>query len=166
MRPDHPNAAAIQRFYEAFQRLDGPAMAPLYHPSARFSDPAFPGLVGPEVPGMWAMLCEAAQDFELTFSGVQADDEAGEARWEAHYTFGPTGRRVHNVVHAHFRFEGAQVTEHRDDFDFGRWARQALGLPGLLFGWSGFLQKTVQGQALKGLKKFMKSAAPQDAAAS
>jgi len=36
-----PNAALIQRFYEAFQRSDAEAMAACYAPDVQFSDPVF-----------------------------------------------------------------------------------------------------------------------------
>jgi hypothetical protein len=35
------------------------------------------------------------------------------------------------------------------------WTRQALGAPGLLLGWTPFLQKKVQAEARKGLEAFM-----------
>ena len=37
----HPNAELIQRFYTAFQKKDGAALASFYHPEAQFSDPVF-----------------------------------------------------------------------------------------------------------------------------
>ena len=36
----HPNEELIERFYSAFARGDGDAMAACYAPGARFSDPA------------------------------------------------------------------------------------------------------------------------------
>ena len=45
----HPNAALIERFYEAFQRRDVDAMAACYAPDVTFSDPVFVGLHGGEV---------------------------------------------------------------------------------------------------------------------
>lgn len=50
----HPNAELIERFYQAFQRLDGEAMAACYAPQATFHDPAFGELVG----ARWA-ICGA-----------------------------------------------------------------------------------------------------------
>jgi len=61
-----------------------------------------------------------------------SDGDSGSARWIAHYTFSQTGRPVVNDVRASFRFADGLIADHRDDFDFKRWARQAIGLPGLL----------------------------------
>lgn len=150
------NRALINRFYEAFARRDGAAMAACYHPEARFSDPAFPDLRGAQIGAMWTMLCQRAQDFSLTFRDVQADAERGSAHWEAKYLFSKTGRHVHNIIEAEFSFKDGLIVAHDDRFDFWRWSRQALGPAGLLLGWSGFLRAKVQAEAAKGLAIFQK----------
>ncbi len=139
----HPNAELVTRFYEAFNRGDAATMRAAYAPDATFSDPAFPGLQGSEVGDMWAMLVKRATDFRLEFRDVQADGERGQAHWEAWYLFGGQ-RKVHNVIDATFTFRDGRIATHVDHFDFWRWSRQALGLPGLLMGWSPALRRTVQ----------------------
>ncbi len=52
----HPNDELIQRFYAAFARRDGDAMAECYVPSAHFSDPVFVDLKDGEPGAMWRML--------------------------------------------------------------------------------------------------------------
>ncbi len=42
------NQALIERFYDAFNRRDGDAMAGCYAPDARFHDPVFQELRGTE----------------------------------------------------------------------------------------------------------------------
>lgn len=144
----HPNAALLTGFYEAFARKDPGPMRAVYAPDARFSDPAFPDLRGAAIGDMWTMLCERAEGFSLQFGDVQADETHGRAHWEARYRFGGK-RAVHNVIDASFVFRDGRVVQHTDAFDFHRWARQALGPLGLLLGWSGFLQRQVQGQSAK-----------------
>ena len=51
----------IERFYAAFDRKDGDAMAACYAPDARFSDPAFGELRGAEPGAMWRMLTSQAR---------------------------------------------------------------------------------------------------------
>lgn len=149
----HPNAQAITEFYEGFNRQDPGPMVRIYAPDAEFSDAAFPNLKGSEIGDMWTMLCGRAKGFSLTFRDVSADDTSGKAHWEAKYLF-QGGRPVFNVIDAAFTFRDGKVVKHVDTFDFWRWSRQALGVPGLLLGWSGFLQKKVQAQAAKGLREF------------
>ena len=151
----HANAELLTGFYEAFARRDGAAMAACYHPEARFSDPAFANLEGPQPGAMWRMLCHRGKDLEVVFSDVKADDATGSAHWEATYTFSTTGRKVHNVIDAAFRFQDGLIIEHTDSFDFWTWSKQALGAPGLLLGWTGFLQKKVGAEAMKGLGQWM-----------
>jgi ketosteroid isomerase-like protein len=124
--------------------------------NVHFADPAFPDLRGADAGDMWRMLCEAGKDLRVEASDIDADDTSGRARWVARYTFSATGRPVVNDVRASFRFEQGKIVEHRDVFDFPRWARQALGLPGLALGWTGWMQRQVQARAAKGLRSFQK----------
>ncbi|MBL8605338.1 MAG: nuclear transport factor 2 family protein [Myxococcales bacterium] len=150
----HPNAALIESFYTAFQRRDAAAMGALYADDVRFSDPVFTDLRGPRARAMWAMLCERGKDLTLEFSGVEADDHAGRAHWEARYTFSATGRKVHNVIDARFVFRDGKIVEHVDQFDLWRWSRMALGPMGVLLGWSPMVQNKIRGQAARGLDAF------------
>ncbi|MHB8693064.1 MAG: nuclear transport factor 2 family protein [Solirubrobacteraceae bacterium] len=150
----HANDELIEGFYAAFARLDGAAMAACYAPGARFSDPVFTDLRDEEPGSMWRMLTARAKDFEAKLLEHDADDERGRAHWLADYTFS-TGRRVHNDVHAEFRFENGLIVEHRDSFSFYAWARQALGPAGLALGWTPMLRGKVQRQARAGLDEFL-----------
>jgi len=149
--PMHPNAELIERFYQAFARRDAEAMKACYADDIVFTDEVFPHLVGPRAGAMWNMLCERANDLQITASEVSADDTTGGARWRALYTFSATGRHVENLVRASFTFRGGKIVRHVDSFDFWRWSRQALGPAGLLLGWSGALKRKVQGNAGKSL---------------
>ncbi len=97
------------------------------------------------------MLVTRGKDLKVIFSDVAADEKQGSAHWEAWYTFSATGRQVHNVIDASFEFRDGKIFRHRDRFGFWRWSRQALGLPGLLLGWTPLLAKKVQKTARKSL---------------
>lgn len=151
----HANEELLRRFYTAFQRRDGEAMASAYAKDATFSDPVFGDLRGARVGAMWRMLCERGKDLEVTFDGVEADDREGRARWEARYTFGGTGRRVHNVIEARMTFVDGAIATHRDSFDLYAWTRQALGLKGALLGWLPQVQRAVRRQAAASLDAWL-----------
>jgi ketosteroid isomerase-like protein len=144
----------IERFYGAFAERDGAAMAACYAPDVTFSDPVFPELRGSDAGAMWRMLTGRATDLRVELLEHEADDERGSARWRAHYTFTQTGRPVVNDVRASFRFGSDLIVEHRDQFDFHRWARQALGPSGLLLGWTPLLRNAVRRRARAGLEEF------------
>src|SRR6266542_363957 len=129
-------------------------MAACYAPDVSFSDPAFPDLEGEEAGAMWRMLTARANDLRIELREHEAGDERGSARWIAHYTFTQTGRPVVNDVRASFRFAGGLIVEHRDEFDFHRWARQALGPVGLVLGWTPLLRASVRRRARAGLEQF------------
>ncbi|MDQ3741603.1 MAG: nuclear transport factor 2 family protein [Actinomycetota bacterium] len=151
----HPNAAAIERFYRAFDARDAAAMNELYAPDATFEDPAFGRLDGDEVRAMWTMLTSQAKDLSIVASDIRADDETGSAHWRAEYTFSATGRPVVNEIDATFRFRDGLVVEHRDSFSFAKWARQALGAPALVLGTNPAGQALVRRRARGQLKAHM-----------
>ena len=148
----HPNTRLLTTFYTAFAARDHAPMAAAYAPNATFADAVF-SLHGKEIGAMWHMLCESGTDLKVVFSGVEADDDAGRARWEAWYTFG--GRPVHNRLDARFKFANGLILEHRDNMDFRRWAAQALGPMGQLLGWAPFVRRTVQKRARARLARFI-----------
>jgi ketosteroid isomerase-like protein len=150
-----PHAELIEQFYTAFAQRDAERMVACYHANVRFSDPVFVDLDAREATGMWRMLCERAQEFSLEFTDIRADGDSGSAHWEARYLFSATGRHVHNVIDAEFRFSEGKIIEHRDHFDFYRWARQALGISGVLLGWTPLLRNKVRRQARKGLEIYL-----------
>ncbi len=146
------NADTITRFYTAFALRDPAPMAAAYAPDATFADAVF-SLRGKEIGAMWHMLCESGTDLRVVFSGVEADDAVGRAHWEAWYSFG--GRPVHNILDARFKFANGLIIEHRDTFDFRRWAAQALGPLGKLLGWAPFVRRQVQARARARLDRFI-----------
>ncbi|CAN5883215.1 nuclear transport factor 2 family protein [soil metagenome] len=155
----HANAATITMLYQALQAGNAEAMAPLYHPEATFRDPVF-DLTGSDIGDMWRMFCAAGADLTVEFSNVAADDRWGTARWKASYTFPPTRRSVHNFIEAGFEFEDGQIVVHRDCFDLRAWARQATGVPGLLLGWTPWMQNRIRQSAADQLKRFQQRTDP------
>lgn len=153
----HPNETLITHFYSAFHRGDYAAMQACYHGDAEFSDPVFQKLNSNEVKAMWEMLLTSAKDLKVTFGEVNASDEEGSCHWEAWYTFSRTGRPVHNIIEARFRFKDGKIISHHDTFDLWRWSSQALGFSGLLLGWSPLVKNKVRATASKSLSKFMRS---------
>ena len=83
------------------------------------------------------------------------DRHGGRAHWDARYTFSGTGRKVLNRIDARFEFRDGLIVRHVDNFDFWRWARQALGVPGWLLGGSSFLRHKVQARAAASLAAFV-----------
>ena len=150
------NEEILNRFYSAFQRLDYKTMQDCYSEDAVFSDPVFGLLNGKEVRAMWEMLCKNAKEFSLTYSDIELlDHEYATCKWIASYTFSKTGNKVVNKIKAFVRINDGKIIEHSDAFRLSTWIGQALGLKGILFGWTNFMKKAVQKQARKGLDQFM-----------
>jgi ketosteroid isomerase-like protein len=146
----------IETFYTAFAKGDWQMMESCYHPEATFTDEVFVGLKGKEVPSMWRMLIERSKDeLEITFSHVQANEQAGSADWVAMYIFSATGRRVINRIHAEFQFKDGLIYRHNDSFNLHKWAGQAMGFKGKLFGGTSFFRKKLQKTAREAVKSYI-----------
>ena len=149
------NEELIETFYNAFARLDYATMQNCYAADPIFNDPVFGVIEGDAVKAMWEMLCKNAKDFSLNFNDVECEGEYGTCKWTAIYSFSKTGKRVINNVKAHMRIENGKITEHTDEFDIYKWSRQALGLPGIVLGWSGYLKSKIRNDSRVKLNKFM-----------
>jgi hypothetical protein len=148
------NQATIERFYDAFGQCNGAAMTACYAPGAHFCDPAFGDLEGEEVGAMWRMLTGRATDLKIELHEHDADAETGRAHWIARYTFS-TGRPVVNDIQARFRFTAdGRIEDHVDDFDFRKWAKQALGPSGHLVALLPPLRAKARAKALEQLEAF------------
>lgn len=150
------NKHVIEKFYTAFQKLDHQTMNSCYSDDIVFSDPAFGLLRGDEAKSMWEMLCKNAKNFSLTFSNIQLlDEEYATCNWVATYTFSKTGRKVINSIKAFMKLKDGKIIEHSDAFKLSKWAAQALGLKGVLLGWTGFMKRRIQKNARKNLISFI-----------
>ncbi len=134
-------------------------MIACYHSDIEFSDPAFGTLKGDEARAMWKMLIErSGGKLKVVFSNVTADAEKGSAHWEAFYEFSKTGRNVHNKIDARFEFKDGKIHRHHDHFNLWAWSRQALGVSGLLLGYTSFFKNKLQAQTRKLLSDYMQRA--------
>lgn len=153
------HALLLTRFYTAFAALDAETMADCYAPDSRFEDEVFSLRGRNDIGGMWRMLADAVKAkgrdvWKLEYRDIRCDGDRGQAHWEATYRFSATGRMVHNIIDGEFVFRDGLIAEHRDRFDFPRWSRQALGLPGWLLGGTSLLRNKVRAQAAANLQAF------------
>lgn len=148
----------VEQFYNAFEKLDAERMLEWYHDDVMFTDPVFGVLKGEEAKNMWRMLCHSQQgkDFKIVTSDIEYTPELGKARWEAYYTFSKTGKKVHNIINATFKFKDGKIIDHVDRFSLYRWSKQALGIKGFLVGWTVFFKKEMNKTARKMLQDFEK----------
>lgn len=150
------HVALIEKFYTAFSKKDFKSMCECYHNDLEFEDPAFGVLNYDQACAMWTMLLSRNSDIEVTYKNAWSENEFGGVDWEAIYPFSQTGRIVHNKIDAKFEFKDGLIVGHRDYFDLYKWCRMALGMPGILLGWTSYLQKKVQTQCATMLEKYMK----------
>jgi SnoaL-like domain len=147
-------AKLLAKFYDAFSALDAKTMASMYHEKASFTDPAFPDLRGERIGMMWTMMCRRAKNFSLTYKVLFADERKAQVEWQANYLYGGK-RKVENHILSTISLWDGLIVRQVDEFDFPRWARQALGLPGLLAGNTEWLRRKVQVTAKDQLDQFI-----------
>ncbi len=151
----NPNEQLIEEFYAAFAAGNARTMASCYHPDVVFEDSVFGILKGQDVSDMWQMLIERSKgNLKIEFSNVSANGDSGAAQWVATYHFSKTNRQVVNKIAAAFEFRDGLIYRHTDYFNLWKWCQQALGLSGLLLGWTGFMQRKIRQQALESLRKY------------
>ena len=148
------NDAIIAEFYTAFAAADPERMVACYHDDIIFHDPAFGKLVGNDAKEMWRRLIKQSKgQIYIQYSDVSTHDHSGTANWVATYMFSRTGRKVVNHISASFEFKDGKIIRHTDYFDLWKWSRQALGVPGVLFGWTKWMHAKIRKQCLSLLKK-------------
>lgn len=128
-----------------------------YADDAIFTDEVFANLNANQVKAMWEMFCKNGKDLQINFTNIQADEKNGSAEWTAVYTFSKTKRRVLNKIKANFIFHNGKILTHTDRFNFYKWAAQALGVTGILLGWTSFVKNKVRKEGMKTLINYMKS---------
>ncbi len=149
------NIDLINHFYSSFQQKDFKGMQACYAENATFSDEVFVNLNAAELCAMWEMLCKNGKDLRIDFEILQAEGDTVQASWTAHYTFSRTGNKVVNRIKASFVITDGKILQHRDYFSFYQWAKQALGISGLLLGWTNFMRNKVRTTARASLNAFM-----------
>ncbi len=131
-------------------------MGNCYHPEVKFYDPVFEDLQGKEVTMMWKMLVERSKgNLTINFNNVVGDDKSGSASWEALYAFSKTGRMVHNKIEASFEFADGRILKHTDTFSLWRWSSMALGMTGILLGFTPLVKNKIRRQSQQLLKKYI-----------
>lgn len=150
------NEQLIHTFYTAFQNRDFKTMQECYADNATFSDPVFRELNAEQVRAMWKMFLVKNDSLTMSYKNVEHVGEKVTAQWTAHYTLSSTGRPVTNTIRSMFRIKDGKITRHTDRFDFYSWTRQALGIKGVLLGWTPFLKKRVRRTAMASLTNFMR----------
>jgi hypothetical protein len=151
----------LERLYQAFERLDGDMMQACYAPQATFDDEIYSLHGAREIGGMWRMHCRSARvrsrgGFRLEVGQFHMDGSRARVRWEVQYRYGEGNRDVFNRVDAEFEFDAdGRILRHRDRYSFGRWARQALGWPALVFGWTPLLRWWTRKRAASKLARYL-----------
>jgi ketosteroid isomerase-like protein len=149
----------IETFYKAFTNLDANTMTSCYHDAIIFEDPAFGILKGERAKAMWQMLCQSqkGKDFKVIVSDIKGNAINGSAHWEAYYTFSKTGRNVHNKIDAEFVFKEGLIIKHIDTFNLHNWAKQAMGLKGLIMGSTRYFSNKLKSQTNYLLDQYMEN---------
>ncbi|MBM6583143.1 nuclear transport factor 2 family protein [Microvirga sp. BT689] len=121
----HSHALLLDKLYTSLNKKDHLAMAECYDKDAEFTDIAFNLRGENKIRAMWHMIC--LTDLKATFEILVVDDQTGTGDLVDEYTFGDTGRRVHNVIRSNFRFQNGLLVQHHDKCSALKWGLQALG---------------------------------------
>lgn len=134
-----------EQFYTAFAKGDVEAMISYYDDQIEFEDPAFGKLKGDEVKKMWKMLIERSKgNLKVDFKVNETTENTARVNWEARYPISKTGRHIHNKITTELTFANGKIIKHTDHFNLWKWAHQAIGWKGLIFGWTPAVQSKIR----------------------
>lgn len=131
----HPHETLVRNLLDALARGDEAGIAACYHAEIFFSDPIFPSLRGDDALNRFERITPYVSNFSIEIESVAADDDGVRASWVARYAFGEACRPVATRVDSLFAFREGKIIRQFDRFSFWRWAGQAWGPVGRLFGW-------------------------------
>lgn len=120
-----------------------------------FNDEVFVDLDARHVKAMWQMLISRGKDLSVTYGPTVTRGKMIYTDWTANYTFSQTGRAVINHVRACMAVRDGKIVQHTDRFNFHTWAKQALGMKGMLLGHTKFLKNKVRKAASHSLENFI-----------
>lgn len=148
----------IEKFFNAFKKLDAKTMCECYADDVVFYDPMFDLLHGEHAKAMWQMLCKSATDFSLIYNSItNLDDGYYTCKWVATYTFSNTKQKVINDCKAHFKILDGLIIEHSDAWSFYKWSEQAFGLTGKLLGGLGLFRNRIKNSAKMQLLNYIEN---------
>ena len=146
----------VTSFYDCFAKGEAKGMLNFYAEEVIFCDPAFGKLSGNRPHEMWRMLLGRFDEHTLiTFEVIEVSTDKAKVKWTAKYHFGKNKRPVTNHVTSTLFVENGKIVKQYDHFDIWKWAYKALGIAGLLFGWSKFFQLKIQQKTRKMLGQYM-----------
>lgn len=130
-----PGAAAVKTpaevvtsFYEAFVKQDMKALEPHYAKDVKFRDEIFRFDDRDGTMGMWSRILRDPKT-KLSFELKSVEGDVVTGHWKADYEV--FGRKVHNEIDTRMVVKDGKIVEHRDSFDWDKWAKQALPAGGL-----------------------------------
>jgi hypothetical protein len=74
--------------------------------------------------------------------------------------FSKTGRKVHNKIDATFEFKDGLIIKHTDDFNLHNWAKQAMGIKGLMIGSTRYFSNKLKSTTNALLNKYIEEKKP------
>lgn len=120
--------AVMKKFYEAFTAQRPADFEGLYAPDVKFKDAVFEYSDRKGTMKMWrSILANPKNTFRFEFDRVEGDVAYG--RWVGDYKLG--GRPIRNELETRMVVRDGRIVEHTDDFDWGKWVKQALPGGGL-----------------------------------
>ncbi len=150
------NKKLVTQFYYAFANAKPESMVICYADNIIFKDPAFGELKGERAKNMWRFILAKNKNIKITATDIFVSENSGTAKWKAEYQYGKNKRKVTNNILATFEFKDGKIAKHTDDFNLHDWSKQALGLKGLLLGWTPYFKKKLQTEVHARLDDFSK----------
>jgi len=145
----------IERFFDAYTRMNIKDMEACLHPEYHLSDIGF-DIKGKRGWAMWAMFCNNQSTNKLAVAEYKVG-EVTEERGSADYrvTYLLDGRPIDNPIHSEFQLKDGLIIRQIDTCDFQNWAVQAKGFLGWLLCGTDFFKNKVKQTAEQRLSDYI-----------
>ncbi|MBF0238087.1 MAG: nuclear transport factor 2 family protein [SAR324 cluster bacterium] len=130
----------LESFFKAIIQLDYEAISSFYSPEAVYSSPVFDKITGPEIHGMWRLVCEMSHEIDIKIGHIEVHDQECEVSWLLKYDIPVLKKIIEQPVHSIFKMDGNGIISHEDQYNFAQWSGMLLGHWGVTFGHLSLLQ--------------------------
>lgn len=152
------NSQVVERFYNAFSKLDYSEMTALLSQNIIYQDPIFGMLEGEPVFSLWQMKCKRLREFSFSYTNIEElDAEYIRCDWKISFFHRPTGDVVTMPGKAYMKIIDGKITEHSDAYKISDWLSVTQGWKGKFFGWMGFMQRKEQNTYRSLLERYIRN---------
>lgn len=130
--PSKAPVDVVRRFYDAFEKGDFATLESLYAPNVHWQDTIFNYDGRENVMGVWRFEVDPKKGGKITYKILSSEGDKVVVSWSDDYSF--FGNPVNHAITATLTVKDGQIVDHREDYSWDEWAKQAFAFKNLDLG--------------------------------